>query len=364
MLAWLLTAQVLTAGGPALHVDLSKDRTLSCKANALLEKAVRARLPRVRVASSGKPKGDDLIAAVQRVGGSDWRFAVTRADGTVAVSRELQAMPCPQLAELSALILERYLSGIAWAGKEGRTEGRREERNEENANELPERSRGPVPSLPPPPVDPPPIPPDPEPPPPPPAPIVPAPVPSPPRRPSPSLGELTLSVGGGGWISVPFETTGSLAISLGLRVVQRFHASLLFFSGASSLRGVTLNNLPRGSLGLQTHGGFGTFSVCTERFVLCGGLLAGARITTATALGPSTGPRVFNATTTTAVLPEVGGYGRLSLPLYGRLGLAADLAIAAPLGASQFQVAGISSSIVTTPAVDFLGSVALSLRMF
>jgi hypothetical protein len=98
-----------------LHVDRSGDAKLPCAANAALEQAIKVRLPRVRV-GHGRPAGADLAAVISSTSGG-FRFEVLRADGAVAMSRDLFS-GCAQLGDTSALILERYLAQISWAGRE------------------------------------------------------------------------------------------------------------------------------------------------------------------------------------------------------------------------------------------------------
>ncbi len=395
VLALLLTTQVLIsssaqpAPGSSLHLTLGIDRRLSCPVNALLEKAVRLRLPAVRIALEGPIRSGDLVASLQRFGGDGWRFEVKRPDGSVEMSREFGAMPCPLIADTSALILERYLSGIDWSG---RSVGLAPLPPLEPSPRTADIPRPPSSPVVPPPAAPPPV-----------AleeqvpldagperptdagrPIEP-PVPvagtistrsesdagiSPPARPhpldEPALTALTLSLGGGAWAGVPWEVSGALSGQLGVRVLRRFHLSLLFVGAPSTVRSVTYLNEFRGTLALQSFAGLATFSVCTTGAGLsaCGGLLGGARVTTARATGPTTGPRLFATTSSLAALPQLGLYGKVSAPLYGRFSLSADLMIGAPLGRASFTIQGISAAGYATPRVDFSGLLYVGLQLF
>lgn len=353
MLALLLTTQVLFASGRGPELHLASDEGLSCPANTLLENAVRIRLPNVRVARAANVAGEDLSARVSRVGGNAWRFEVRRGDGGIAMSRELMPMPCPQLADTCALILERFLSAIDWKGKQTPpipkkavkvveapvTEVQPERTREVSRPAEPESAPEPLP--------------------------VTEPAASsaslgvaegavPRRRGDPLSFQLALDLGGGAWGSIPSEAAPHFSADLGLRIAGRFHASLRFDAAASNTRNVLYESRTRGTLTLQSFAALGTVSVCTmgEGFHACGGLLGGARLTT----GTTTGTGLFRKTSTTAALPELGVHGRFTWPLYGRFTVALDLVAAVPLGTARFDVQGIDSAAYATPFIDLLGT--------
>ncbi len=376
MLALLLTTQILFASGgrgPALHLIRSEAQLPECPANALLEKAVRLRLPAVRLSSDRKLGPGDLIASLRRAGGADWRFEVTRPDGTIAMSRELRGMACPQIADTCALILERYLSGINWIGREVSPI------RMPKAEPTPDQQAPPTPFIPGElegPAE---------------APFIPSEVEAPesarpstplgvngsgpengnlPARPSsldaPPVTALTLSIGGGVWGAVPLEAAAAFSGELGIRLFQRFHFSLLFLGTPSSLRTIVLNGETRGSLTVQAFAAFATASLCTtdEGFSACGGLLGGVRLTAVSVTTNTTLTRLFRTQSTLAPTPELGVYGKFSWPLYGRFCVAIDLGVGVPLGSARFDVEGIDAAGYVTPRVDLTGTLYLGFRLF
>lgn len=413
MLALLITTQLLAATsaassrGPALHIATAMDRQLSCPANATLEKAVRLRLPAIRIAAGGRALPGDLLAALVREG-PGWRFEVKRADGTVAMSRELAAMPCAQLAETSALILERYLAGIDWSGREVGIVPLPEPPREHPPAATPDAPRKAPRDVPEPPVEgraPAATPEIPIRPPPREEPIIRAEEPTPdagqpevitlvtqdagvildaseldagasqpaaildggePTPSEPALTAFTIGAGGGAWLGLPAELSATISIEIAIRIFERFHASLLFFGGTSAQRAVTYDGGSRGSLQIQAYTGFGTFSICSpgSGVSVCGGVIAGVRVTSGGAAGPSTGQRLFSTSGALAALPELGLYGHFSWPVWSRFSLSADLAAAAPLGRASFDIQGISQARYTTPPVDLTGTLYVGFRLF
>jgi hypothetical protein len=174
-----------------------------------------------------------------------------------------------------------------------------------------------------------------------------------------------LFLGGGAWLGVPSELAPAFSIELSLRLPRSLHASVLLLGTTPVQHPVIYNGEPRGSLRSQSFAGLATFSLCaSNRAMVCGGVLAGARVSSAAAAGPQTGPRLFATTTATELLPELGLYGRLSIPLVGRFYFSADLIAAVPLGQAAFEVDGISAARITTPPVDLAANLALGVRIY
>lgn len=103
---------------PMLVVDPGRDAALSCGANAALGDALRLALPDVPVLQ--KPSADpQALFASLSFEDRAWRFWLTRVDGTVALARRIDggAEDCVVVANASAVIVERYLSDVAWSGQ-------------------------------------------------------------------------------------------------------------------------------------------------------------------------------------------------------------------------------------------------------
>lgn len=317
-----------TSQGPSLHIDVSFDRSLRCPANTALQRAVKFRLPGIHLETQRELGAEDLALTLRQEGAA-WLFEVTRADGSLAVRRGLAAMSCPQLADTSALILERYLADIRFG-------------REVNVAPL---SALPIPDVSPPPAD---------------AGIAVSPVVE--KVPEPLFNNVSLWLGAGGSIQIPFELNPTFLIEVGARLLKRVHVSVLFLGSPGTGHPLSLEE-PRGVLLTQTFATWATVSWCTagDGLSFCGGALGGMRLTRGEGTGPTTGPRIFSASTAWVPLPEAGLFGKVAVPIVGRFWLSVDLAAAAPLGRATFVIQGISS--VSTPYVDFVATLNAGLQL-
>lgn len=375
----MLTAALLSAGGAALHVEKAADAKLPCAANAALEQAIKVRLPRVRLAK-GRAAAGDLVAQISPTGGG-FRFEVRRADGSVAMSRDLFS-GCAQLGDTSALILERYLAQISWAGRD--------------VGLVAPSPPPPKPALPPPPVvsaEPvdaglPEVPVDagepdagraddllsrigvaPEPsgnevisaepapravpdagaPP----PVINLP-PEPPREPIVSAVEV--SAGGGLWYGD--RPVGAFSLDLGVVLRERVRLGLLALVGTPFTRAVE----SRGSIDSFDFSGLASLGVCTRTaLTVCGSAAGGARFTwakTTSDMYPDK-TRLFSTATAVISVPELGIVGRLSYAL-GRLLLALDVLFAVPLIRGAVL---IDTTRFDNPWVDFVAQLRVGVRL-
>lgn len=359
----LLTAVVL---GAALHVDKGLDAGLPCAANAALEQAIKVRLPRVRVAR-GRLGVDDLSAAITAAGGG-FRFEVRRADGSVAMSRDLFS-GCPQLGDTSALILERYLAQISWAGRDvglvapsppvppkpkpaplppppvvvveavdaGEPEsadliariGVAPEPSGEEPISAPQVARdagAPVINLPPPP---------------------------PPRE--PIVTAVEVSAGGGVWYGNALVAAFSLDVGVMLR--ERVRVGVLGLVGLPQSHDV----LPKtGSVQSFDFGAFGMLGVCTKTAVrFCGNAFGGMRLTWAAASTSSDKARLFRTATGVISVPELGLLARVSYAV-SRLIVALDLISGVPLQRGAILVEGLDP--FWNPYIDLTAQLRLGAK--
>ncbi len=387
----MLTAAVLSAGGAALHVEKSGDAKLPCAANAALEQAIKVRLPGVRLAK-GKPAQGDLVAQIAASPGG-FRFEVRRADGSVAMSRDLFS-GCAQLGDTSALILERYLAQISWAGRdvglvapspppprplppppvvqvEPVDAGRAEEAPPaapggpepvdagapESADLIsrigvaPEPSGRDVISAAPAPVaaaD---------------AGFAPQPViklpPEPPR--DPIVSAVDVSAGAGLWYG--YSAVGGFSLDLGVVLRERVRLGLLALVGTRYGRAILQDTVKRGDLDAFDFSGFATLGVCTKTAIaLCGSAVGGARVTWGRALATVGGAnRIYRDTTGFISVPELGLLARASYAIASRLLLALDVLFGVPLVRGAFRIEGLDPLL--NPYVDLAALFRVGVRL-
>ncbi|MHB8879433.1 MAG: hypothetical protein ACYC8T_37545 [Myxococcaceae bacterium] len=414
MSALPVLAALLVAGAspraPVLRVSVEKDAASRCRANAALVKAVRARLPSVRVAAGGAQGPEDLSASMSPEGEA-WRFEVRRASGELAMTRTLRRLQCAQLGDTGALILERYLEEISWSGRaigieplpragpppagDGAVAGPRSAAHDgESPSDSP--ASGPDGGSPAPQLtgtggpaadshaaaadggssgsllapgaaqaadDSKAVPPDG-------GPAVSlrsggpvdassAPAAVPPAA-EPLLTHLTLSAGGAGWLQLPLEAGPVLSLELGAHL-GRYRVGALLLAGWPSEHPVVIDARLRGATRVQAFLAGATAARCFgEGLSFCGGLLGAARLTA----GSATGSGLYRQRTALVPLGELGLYGRLSYPLTRHLEASLDLAAAAPLGSASFGIEGADSDPAGTPAVDLISTLRVGWRLF
>ena len=375
----LLTAVVVVgAAGGSLHVEKKGDAKLPCAANAALEQAIKVRLPGVRLAR-GKPAGPDLTAEISATSGG-FRFEVRRADGSVAMSRDLFS-GCAQLGDTGALILERYLQQIRWEGREaglvapspppppqprppsplvGERAGVRgpvsdagEQSDAGSPDSVDLISRiGVTPS-----------PPQEEP------PLTPALSPTrgegvadagappvinlpPPSRLDPIVTAVEVSAGGGLWYGNGL--VGGYSLDVGVLVRDRVRLGVLAVANTPLSRRAPPSGTQRGTLQTFDLGTFVMLGVCTRTaLTFCGNAFGGARITWAAVSTNLMSPaRLFRTSTGALVVPELGALARLSYVAFGHLLLALDVMLGIPLGKGAFVIEGLTEDPLYTSPVD------------
>lgn len=380
----LLAMVSLTIERGALFVDPSADRELPCAANAALQQAVSVRLPKVKLKARGTPGTADLSAKISAAP-QGFRFEVKRPDGTVAMSRDLYS-GCAQLGDMGALILERYLADISWAGREVGL-----------VPESPKPPPGPKPT--PPPIIESPLPPggegqgegerlptpdakpddllsrigvkpeptsvvesergetrpaDPEPP----KPVV---INLPPPQPRPPLvTEIDLALGGGGWLGIPLAPSGAFMLDVAVKLVDRFRAGVFLLGATPVTVNVQLNGVDRGTLSAFTLAGLLNLGACTRGTLqLCGGVLGGPRFTNVSA----SGDRLYSKSAKWLGLGTLGLWTRLSLDLPARLIVALDLLGATSVPHGSAQVRDIPGGSYETATVDLIATLVLGVRI-
>jgi hypothetical protein len=189
-------------------------------------------------------------------------------------------------------------------------------------------------------------------------PPAPEPEPSPPPQPGPQIfSHWAVSVGGGGWFSIPTDVTASLSLEVATLLLERVRLSLLFAGGSAMSRDLQ----SRGSLSAQAFVGLATATICAgQRFSGCGGLAAGAQLTTgAIASTPASGQHLYRPSDQLIALPVLGLHGRLALTIAGPVELALDLSALAPLGSGSFAIEGFTTPAYTTPPVELISGLRL-----
>lgn len=263
------------------------------------------------MARGGEPSGEDLFVSVSPDPGA-WLLVVLRAEGTVAVSRRLEVgeKRCEELADLAALIVDRFLAQIEWSGRP------------------PE-----IPS----------------------APTVEEAPPEPPAR-----GGLVLSAGAAFAIGLPaWWTPGASLEAASRRGSWQISLSLLAF--LPSRLPVLAEGRELGLFASQSFLGLASLERCGPWGGLeaCGGALAGAGLTMAQALGPY----LYQQNPRTLWLPLLGAQGRLARPLPAGLELSLELALAAPLGSARLEVEGTDVGY-SPPGAGAVASLRLGRKFF
>jgi hypothetical protein len=390
----LLAAMHLMVESGTLHVDPSLDAKLPCKANAALEQAIRARLPRARVTSRGALGPNDLLVRIVAAE-HGFVFEVQRRDGAVAMSRDLSSS-CEQLGELSGLILERYLAGISWSGSEAGL-----------VAPPPPAPAKPAPRepLPPPPLQqapapeptdagttaeigdtvsrPPPVEPEvaelisrigathetdagvvetPPPAQPPPAAPAPAPAPTPQPTPTPASSEpifssLSVTAGGGAWNGSTFEGAFSLDVAVVLRERIRVAVlGLISWPHTTPIAG-------RGSISSFDLGTFAALGVCTRGTLsLCGSAVGGERFIFGSAAPIQSGLPLYHLTGGAVAVPALGLDAHLVYVLARHFIVALEVLADAPLERGALSVQGLPEDDIATPIIDVAATLQVGVR--
>ena len=121
LLGLILAVDAAGAAPASLVVSTGDDVQAPCPAASRLASTLRRRLPAMSVAMDGSVGEGDLGVSL-RARGDRWRLRVEGAGGQEMLAREiLPADPgCDAVAETAAVILERYVTAIAWRGQDPR----------------------------------------------------------------------------------------------------------------------------------------------------------------------------------------------------------------------------------------------------
>ncbi len=360
----LITAAVLSS---ALHVDKALDAKLPCPANAALEQAIKVRLPQVKLG-----KGDLRARITATEGG--FRLELQRADGSAAMSRDLYS-GCAQLGDMSALIIERFLTPSPLVGEKAGVRGPVSEPRKEkpldpvdagmteisqtvdagssDALELIARI-GATPS-PEPPAEEPPLTPtkgEAE-------PVINLPPPSPPQ---PIVTGIEVSLAGGLWYGDP-RVMGAFSLDVGVMLRDRVRLAVLALANTPITRRIEDGAAVRGSVESFDLGAFAMLGVCTRTMLqLCGNAFGGARITWAAAsTSPEQKARLFRTGTGVISVPELGLLARAQYLLLGRIILALELIGGLPLIRGEIAVEGFEP--LRSPPFDLLGLLRVGVRL-
>jgi hypothetical protein len=105
---------------PALRVSVRPDPSLPCPAGEALAEALRRAMPDVEVRpDEGAVAAEDLTIRVAAQGGG-WTLQLLQPGGEAVLTRSLDARGdrgCAELADAGALVVDRYLAGVAWPGR-------------------------------------------------------------------------------------------------------------------------------------------------------------------------------------------------------------------------------------------------------
>ncbi len=277
-----------------LMVSAASDSGAPCPAAQGLALALQRRLPGRRVGVGPAAAAGDLSVTLEPAGPGDapWRLRVERPAGEVVLLREVRpADPaCAAVVETSALIVDRYLSGIVWSGRELRV------------------------------------------------------------APEPRLAGVALAAGVAAWAELPAAAAPAFALDLSLRT-GRLLVALWGASTDREQQAVVVAGDPRGTLVARRFLAGGSLGGCGHlgSTGLCGGGLVAASLTAGGAEGAGLvgGRRAWTA------LPALGGFGRAAWGLPGGFELGVEAIVAAPLGRAALEVAG-SGVAARSPRVQGL----------
>jgi hypothetical protein len=388
VVAGLAALITIAAATPVLYVDVASDLRLPCAAHAALALALRERVPGLRVDEGVRAEGGDLLARLQR-GPEAWELELRKSGGELLLRRRLavDGSDCALLGASAALVVDRYLEAVHWAGRPVSLPGLAKAPEPDAGPPAAEAATGPTDgsssaaevsapqagsmqvAVGPPLVSepqraeasraaPPPLPPTPLPTPrvAPPATAAPAPAPEPQPLPPPPLTtvvtvappeperrggperRLQLSAGPALLLAVAGDLLPALELEASWRQAPPLRFGLTLQAAGSSTAPVNIGGDQRGQTSLQQQSLLGAVALCGERLGLglCGGLLAGARFTS----GSSTGARLFLQRSALIAQPALGAAFDLSLPLVFHLDVSLAVRAAAPLGSAALAVSG------------------------
>jgi hypothetical protein len=311
LIRFLIAAMVAAAPPrPVLRVNVDPDSSLPCPAGTAVVQALRARLPRVLVETEGPSTGQDLAVSLTP-NAQGWELAMHRADGSLALHRDLRPGECSEAADTAALIVERYLDDIEWPGRPVTL----------NLLAKPDG-------------------------------------PASPTTPGPTL-EIEAGVAGriGMW---PGGGAPGVSAEIGSRVIAHLRVSLWGEWSPLQSRSFTVggNSPVAGVVTLQTMFAAFTGGYCGELgpAVGCASIVAGAAILRGSSRGT-----VYRADTATDVLPALGAALRLTVPIAWKLAATLELTPIAPLGTATFQVEDYPQAPhLESSALDLVGSLRLA----
>jgi hypothetical protein len=315
MVAGFLLGLVLAAdavgGRPAsLVVSTGDDVQAPCPAASMLASSLRRRLPGVQVAVDASVGEGDLGVSL-RARGDGWRLRVAGPAGESMLAREI-APPepsCEVVAETATIILDRYLTAIAWRGQDPRLQPAS---LAAGAGGRPGRSR------------------------------------------------LAVGAGLAAWVEAPdsLAPVPALAVDLSMRL----GGAMLGLWGAASVEqrsDVLVGDENRGTLLTRPALFGGSLVGCGDglRIRVCGGVLAGAALLAGQASGA-----LFAQRPGRSLVPAAGGLTRVIFPLSWGFEFQLDAAALAPLGTGRVGVEG-TAAVRRTPRLYGLLTGRLGWRM-
>ena len=290
---------------PGLVVRHSELSNGPCSWTASLTEMLRSRLPGVRVVEGTFVEDFELGLSLAPAG-ERWRLELRQGDGQVALRRELAGGHgrCADVAETSALIIERYMREVSWSGRPLALT--RMQAAESVASTAHDQSW---------------------------------------------LRRLTLAAGVGWMVALRGGMAPALSVEIATRIGERLRLSASFAFSPLDIATVVVQGEALGSMTTRAVLSSIRAGTCTRTpgsLSLCGGLAGGA----ATLTGNSEG--VYGSRLAFATVPTLGGYGVAVYRLRSSLSLSGELAVVLPLGTARVAVEGTTAETATAP----LGAVA------
>ena len=290
LLGLILAVDAAGATPASLVLSTGDDVQAPCPAASRLASTLRRRLPAVTVAMDASLGEGDLGVSL-RAGDDRWRLRVEGAGGQAMLAREILVSDpgCEAVAETAAIILERYLTAIAWRGQDPRLQP---------ASLAVSANVG--------------------------------------RR--PGGGPLAVGAGLAAWAELPGTAAPvpALAVDLSLRL-GRAVVGLWGAAPAAERMAVLAGDENRGTLWTRRALAGGSLADCGTGLGrrLCLGVLAGAGLIVGRADGNLSAQRPARA-----LVPAAGALARLLWPLAWGFEIQVDAAVLAPLGTAQVAVEG------------------------
>jgi hypothetical protein len=121
LIGLILAVEAAGAAPASLVVSTGDDVQAPCPAAGRLASTLRRRLPALAVAVDASLGEGDLGVSL-RARGDRWDLRVEGEEGQAMLSREIRTADptCDAVAETAAVILERFLTAIAWRGQDPR----------------------------------------------------------------------------------------------------------------------------------------------------------------------------------------------------------------------------------------------------